>query len=185
MLVIAAASRDLWISRLERLHDLSSRGAPSRSGQSDQFDALSAPLCPRSPPLRCGGHDDLTDGWGLVVVKEVSVKPIYAAQHVGRVAVFEEPTGWQKVDRQLQEVRLRLDTAESEEQYQAVGLLCREVLISVAQEVYDPSHHASIDGVVISTSDAKRGLGRQRSAGSCARGRQSFARFATQAHRRF
>jgi hypothetical protein len=50
-----------------------------------------------------------------------------------RIEVFEEPTGWQKVDRQLQEVRMRLDSAETEEQFQAVGLLCREVLISVAQ----------------------------------------------------
>jgi hypothetical protein len=98
------------------------------------------------------------DGWALVAVKEVSGKPIFAAQQVGRVAVFEEPTGWQKVDRQLQEVRLRLDTAETEEQYQAVGLLCREVLISVAQEVYDPVRHPSLDGVSISTSDAKRML---------------------------
>ena len=94
------------------------------------------------------------DGLALVAVKEVSGKPIFAAQQVGRVAVFEEPTGWQKVDRQLQEVRLRLDTAETEEQYQAVGLLCREVLISVD----DPVRHPSLDGVSISTSDAKRML---------------------------
>lgn len=98
------------------------------------------------------------DGWKLVAVKEVSGKPIFAPQQIGRVAVFEEPTGWQKVDRQLQEVRLRLDTADTEEQYQAVGLLCREVLISVAQEVYDPAHHPSTDGVPPSSSDAKRML---------------------------
>jgi hypothetical protein len=58
----------------------------------------------------------------------------------------------------LQEVRLRLDTAETEEQYQVVGLLCREVLISVAQEVYDPARHPSIYGVAPSSSDAKRML---------------------------
>jgi AbiJ N-terminal domain 3 len=98
------------------------------------------------------------DGWVLVGVKEVSGKPIFAPQQVGRVAVFEEPTGWQKVDRQLQEVRLRLDAADNEEQYQAVGLLCREVLISVAQEVYDPALHPTIDGVAPSTGDAKRML---------------------------
>jgi hypothetical protein len=68
------------------------------------------------------------DGWGLIAVKEVSGKPIFAPQQVGRVAVFDEPTGWQKVDRQLQEVRLRLDTAESEEQYQAVARIRQLVL---------------------------------------------------------
>lgn len=99
------------------------------------------------------------DGWSLVEVKQLSGKPFFAPQRIGeRVEVFEEPTGWQKVDRQLQEVRLRLDTAESEEQYQAVGLLCREVLISVAQEVFDRASHPSTDGVEPSDTDAKRML---------------------------
>ena len=84
---------------------------------------------------------------------------MFAPQKIGqRVQVFEEPTGWQKVDHQLQEARLRLDTAESEEQYQAIGLLCREVLISVAQEVYDPVRHSPQDGVAPSDTDAKRML---------------------------
>jgi hypothetical protein len=99
------------------------------------------------------------DGWSLVEAKEISGRPVFAPQKVGqRAQVFDEPTGWQKVDRQLQEVRLRLDTAESEEQYQAVGLLCREVLISSAQEVYESERHSSPDGVAPSETDAKRML---------------------------
>lgn len=99
------------------------------------------------------------DGWRLVAVKELSGRPIYgAAQSQGRAEIFVEPTGWQKVDRQLQEVRLRLTTAETEEQFQAVGLLCREVLISVAQEVFNPSVHRTVDGVEPSHTDAKRVL---------------------------
>jgi len=99
------------------------------------------------------------DGWSLVEAKQISGRPVFAPQKIGqRAQVFEEPTGWQKVDRQLQEVRLRLDTAESEEQYQAVGLLCREVLISAAQEVYDSERHTSQDGVAPSETDAKRML---------------------------
>jgi len=98
------------------------------------------------------------DGWSLVDFNHISGRPVFAPQKIGqRTQVFEEPTGWQKVDRQLQEVRLRLDTARSEEQYQAVGLLCREVLISVAQEVYESEHH-SHDGVTSSDTDAKRML---------------------------
>ena len=100
------------------------------------------------------------DGWSLVEAKQISGRPVFAPQQIGRRAeVFEEPTGWQKVDRQVQEVRLRLDTAESEEQYQAVGLLCREVLVSVAQEVYETERHSSLDGVEPSETDAKRMLG--------------------------
>lgn len=99
------------------------------------------------------------DGWSLVEAKQISGKPVFAPQKIGeRVQVFEEPTGWQKVDRQLQEVRLRLDTADSEEHHQTVGLLCREVLISVAQAVYDPDRHPSQDGVTPSDTDAGRML---------------------------
>ena len=72
--------------------------------------------------------------------------------------IFEEPTGWAKVDRGLGEVRERLQEAETEEQFQAVGLLCREVLISLAQTVYDPLSHPSWDGVDPSDTDAKRML---------------------------
>lgn len=99
------------------------------------------------------------DGWSLVESKQISGRPVFTPQRVGQHAqVFKEPTGWQKVDRQLQEVRLRLDIADSEEQYQAVGLLCREVLISVAQEVYDSERHLTHDGVEPSDTDAKRML---------------------------
>jgi AbiJ N-terminal domain 3 len=99
------------------------------------------------------------DGYTLVEVKQISGRPVFAPQKSDqRVEVFEEPTGWQKVDRQLQEVRLRLDTADTEEQYQAVGLLCREVLISLAQDVFDPLIHQCEDGVTPSETDAKRML---------------------------
>ena len=99
------------------------------------------------------------DGWSIIEAKQISSRPVFAPQKIGqRAQVFEEPTGWRKVDRQLQEVRLRLDTAESEEQHQTIGLLCREVLISVAQEVYDADRHAPQDGVAPSETDAGRML---------------------------
>lgn len=98
------------------------------------------------------------DGWQIVTGKTISGRPTFVAQFAHRVTVFEEPTGWQKVDRQLQEMRTRLDAANTEEQYQAVGLLCREVLISVAQEVYDPARHPPLDGTAPSDTDSKRML---------------------------
>jgi len=73
-------------------------------------------------------------------------------------ALFEEPTGWPRVDRGIYELRRRLEQAETEEQYQAVGLLCRETLISVAQVVYDAQRHPPTDGVVPSETDASRML---------------------------
>ena len=98
------------------------------------------------------------DGWRLVIQREVSGKPIFTAVSAGRAVVFDEVTGWPKVDRQLQEVRLRLEQAETEEQWQAVGLLCREVLITVAQTVFDPTRHPGVDAVSPSATDARRML---------------------------
>lgn len=72
--------------------------------------------------------------------------------------LFEEPTGWPRVDRGIYELRRRLEQAQTEEQFQAVGLLCRETLTSVAQVVYDPERHPPLDGVVPSETDAKRML---------------------------
>jgi hypothetical protein len=78
--------------------------------------------------------------------------------HAKQDRVFEEPTGWPKVDRSIGEIRRRLGEAKTEEQFQAVGLLCREALLSLAQVVYDASHHPSLDGTPISTTDTKRML---------------------------
>ena len=60
--------------------------------------------------------------------------------------LFDEPTGWPRVDRGVDKIREKLETSSSEEDYQTVGLLCREVLISLAQGVYDPTLHTSLDG---------------------------------------
>lgn len=96
------------------------------------------------------------DGYTLVQVKQISGRPVYLPQKGGqRAAVFQEPTGWQKVDRQAQEARMRLDSAQNEEQYQTVGLLCREVLITVSQEVFDPQRHPAEGGKELSSTDAK------------------------------
>ena len=69
-----------------------------------------------------------------------------------------EPTGWTRVDRGIQEIRERLEVASTEEQFQAIGLLSREILISLAQEVYNPEIHKTLDGVNPSEADAKRML---------------------------
>lgn len=83
--------------------------------------------------------------------------PLLNQLRTGRAEVFE-PTGWARVDRTVGEVRDRLASATTEEQFQAVGLLCREALISVAQEVYVADRHPTLDGVAASPTDAKRML---------------------------
>jgi hypothetical protein len=70
----------------------------------------------------------------------------------------DEPTGWPRVDRTVGELRDRLASASNEEQFQAVGLLCREALISLAQASYIPKNHPPLHGVVPSRTDSKRML---------------------------
>lgn len=72
--------------------------------------------------------------------------------------VFEEPTGWAAIDRDLGELRRQLEQAQSQQQFQAVGLSCRELLISLSQTVYDRAKHPPLDGTEPSNADAKRML---------------------------
>lgn len=99
------------------------------------------------------------DGWELFEQGQISDRPVYGARKIGqRIEIFELPTGWPLVDRQMAEVRLRLHVGEHEEEFQAVGLLCREALISVAQAVYSEQRYPPPDGVEPSATDAKRML---------------------------
>jgi hypothetical protein len=66
------------------------------------------------------------------------------------------PTGWNRVDRALEKAHARLRESRHEEDYQAVGLLCREIIISLGQAVYDPAIHKSRDGVEPSETDGGR-----------------------------
>jgi hypothetical protein len=66
------------------------------------------------------------------------------------------PTGWKRVDRALEKAHAQLLESRYEEDYQAVGHLCREIIISLGQAVYDPAIHKSPDGVEPSETDGGR-----------------------------
>jgi hypothetical protein len=83
--------------------------------------------------------------------------PLVARIRTGQTESFE-PTGWTRVDRTIGKVRELLASATAEEQFQAVGLLCREALISLAQAVYKPESHPILDGAAVSSTDAQRML---------------------------
>ena len=72
---------------------------------------------------------------------------------------LREPTGWVRVDRSIEKIRKQLEIGRNEEDFQGIGLLCREALISLAQAVYNSQKHHSSDGVEPSPTDAKRMLG--------------------------
>ncbi len=83
--------------------------------------------------------------------------PLISKISTGEVEELE-PTGWARVDRTVGELRDRFESANTEEQFQVVGLLCREALISLAQAVYIAGQHPTLNGVAPSLTDAKRML---------------------------
>lgn len=66
------------------------------------------------------------------------------------------PTGWVKVDRTIGKARDMLASAKNEEDFQVVGMLCRDAMISLAQAVFDPSRHRATDVDHLSDTDFKR-----------------------------
>jgi hypothetical protein len=79
-------------------------------------------------------------------------------RQVSGIPAMLEParTGWARVDRGLEGIRSRMETAKNEEDFQTVGLLCRESLISLGQAVFEQAKHVTSDGVVPSPTDGYR-----------------------------
>jgi hypothetical protein len=67
-------------------------------------------------------------------------------------------SNWERLERSVKEINTRQKEASTEEQFQVIGLLCRETIITLSQAVYVESKHPSLDGVDISKTDAKRML---------------------------
>lgn len=88
----------------------------------------------------------------LTRYSEFAVSPFFAEK-------FEE-TGWKKIDHALDDMNTMLTSANSEVQFNAIGLIARQTTILIAKEVYDASIHNSKteDGDEISNADAKRML---------------------------
>ncbi len=151
---------DLWVFNDERFKLLHCPDAEFLRFLSETVHPVVRPNTDEARGLVVKFNEHLQkDGWKLVQQREISGRPVFTAQLTsGHVEIFEEPTGWPKVDRQLSEIRLRLLEADTEERYQAVGHLCREALISLAQAVYVRERHPPLDDVEPSRTDAKRML---------------------------
>jgi hypothetical protein len=65
---------------------------------------------------------------------------------------------WERAERNLDQAHEQLKQADTEEEFQAVGLLCREAMITLAQAVFDPNLHTASDNISPSHTDAKRML---------------------------
>lgn len=147
-------------------------GGPRIQDVNGEFErdagALSAELIRRGIPNPLE-FDDL---WVWHGIWSSGGMPTYASRRIHINSLFEpltkriksptltsyQPTGWERVDRNADELRKRFAEAGTEEQFQAVGLLCREALISTAQAVFNPEQHPTTDGIKTSDTDAKRML---------------------------
>ncbi len=74
------------------------------------------------------------------------------------LSVTVDLTDWERVERSINEIRLRQNEAKTEEQFQVVGLLSRETIITLAQLVFKKEKHIILDNKEISKTDAKRML---------------------------
>ena len=101
-------------------------------------------------------------GFSGMAIRDVVYRVDPHAVEDGPNDLFRSLTGWPRVDRTLDEIRTRLRVASNEEQFQAVGVLCREVLISLAGAVFDPDKHPPLttEDVAASNTDARRMLDR-------------------------
>ena len=97
-----------------------------------------------------------SDGYQLVETDRLSGRPVFEALPSNLLRVDPGPTPWEKVDRQVAAMSARLLRAESVEDYQSVGHLGREAMISLAQAVIDPTEAIGEDGTLPSTTDASR-----------------------------
>ena len=111
--------------------------------------------------------DALREAWpaseaGGMAIQNVSYNINKDSLGDGLTHLFTSPIGWQRVDRTMDRIRELLTTASTEEQFQEVGVLCREGLISVAQAVFDARRHPPLpnDNTDVSDTDAKRMIGR-------------------------
>ena len=69
-----------------------------------------------------------------------------------------DPTGWEKIDDSIARMKEILSKANETSDYQSVGMYGRELLITLAQTVFEKEKHPSPDGVDIGSADSKRML---------------------------
>lgn len=72
-----------------------------------------------------------------------------------------ELDNWDKIKRTVTKIKIDSHSAVNEEDFQTIGLLCRDVIISLAQAVYNPIVHGDTheDGTKIGNADAVRMIG--------------------------
>lgn len=58
-------------------------------------------------------------------------------------------TSWELVDAQISRLRTRLATCDGPEDSQAIGLLCRDIFVSLADAAHEPAAHGPADSSAV------------------------------------
>ncbi len=85
-------------------------------------------------------------------------KLVQEKESANSISVTVDLSNWERIERSLNEIRIRQNESSSEEQYQVIGLLSRETIITLAQAVFIKDKHPILDGKEVSKTDAKRML---------------------------
>ena len=77
------------------------------------------------------------------------------------IETIVELDDWERIKRTVLKIKRESNNAKDEEDFQTIGLLCRDVIISLAQAVYDPMIHGETDdtGKLLGNADAVRMIG--------------------------
>jgi len=75
-----------------------------------------------------------------------------------KVIIYDAVEEWDKINESIYSAKNKLDSAKTTVDYQAIGVICREIIILLAKEVYNKEIKISADGKMIGKNDAKRQL---------------------------
>lgn len=106
-------------------------------------------------------HQNISNNPEVIKLKELLFEryPQFSEGCVWNSENTKTLSGWERVDRTLSEMQESLQIAKTEEQYQTIGMLGRENLITVAQQVFIKEiHKLADDETDIGNSDSKRML---------------------------
>ena len=73
------------------------------------------------------------------------VQTLLETEEAESINVTIDLKGWERLERSVQEIRKRQSEASKEEQFQVIGLLCRETIITLAQSVFVEDEHPILD----------------------------------------
>ena len=93
-----------------------------------------------------------------IEITNIKILPVVEKENPDVAEVTVSLSGWEKIERAIREIGVRQKGAIDEEQFMAVGLLCRELIVTLAQHVFVKEKHPILDGVEVSETDSKRML---------------------------